>query len=343
MSYLLLIFVYGELDFRIIPHESRLEYDVDENLYSRLRPNQVGFVWLAQMTQKSPPITINSLRLRGPEVDVNAPERYRILATGSSYALGSGVRDDETWTLQLQALLRARHLPADVLNAGSSSWGPFQHAAFVELYAPHYNPHVLMVMVTEANANFQPITNGARKQAFLEESHQRQKLLSFSPFLAFALRKIDFLYQRHWDKPQNYMSSFQTEKVPRTPKERLAFILQHQGQYWQKIADCAASRAIPTLFFVLNAEGSTVGLGLTEYLKKIEASNTWIKVVAITPKDLPPHDGLSPDAYVQKHLSILGDGHPNPLYHRLMAEKLAEVFKTWPTSDFQQAANIKFK
>jgi hypothetical protein len=163
--------LYGEMDFRLIPHITRLEYEVHDSLYFRLAPSQVGYEWLARMTRKSPPITINSLGLRGPEVDVRAVGRYRILAVGSSSALGSGVEDDETWTAVLEKNLRNLGFFADVMNAGNPGWGPYQHATFLKEEAFRYRPHAAVVMVAKGDFGFLPKGTEAERLEFLRESY----------------------------------------------------------------------------------------------------------------------------------------------------------------------------
>ncbi len=319
-AFFLLFLVYGELDFRLLPHENQLEYDADEELYSRIRPNQVGFVWMAGMTRKSPLMSINSRGLRGPEVAINAPERIRILATGSSYALGSGVRDHETWTAQLQEQLQNRGWPIEVLNAGSAGWGPYQHAVFMEKHAAQFQPRLLLILVSEKDKIVLP-KSAEEKAVFLEEAQQRKMILAFSPFAAFLLRRIDFFYQHH--KPNKAQPGLAARL---RPEQRLAYLLETHEPYWERIAAYAQAHKIPAVFFVLNADDSLVGAGLARRLRKLETNAADIKVVVLTSGDVPEIAGQEAKAYVQKHLSIPDDGHPNAEYHRLMGAKLAGVF-----------------
>jgi hypothetical protein len=319
-AFLLLFLIYGELDFRLLSHENQLEYDADADLYSRIRPNQTGFVWMANMTRKSPVMSINRLGLRGPEVQLDAAERMRILATGSSYALGSGVLDHETWTAQLQERLQRRGWPVDVLNAASSGWGPYQHAVFVEKHAAQFRPCALLILVSERDKIVLP-KSAEESAAFLEEAQQRKKFLAFSPFAAFCLRRLDFFYQHHKpNKPQTGLFS------RLRPEQRLSRLLETHGPYWERIRAYAQAHKLPVVFFVLNADESLVGAGLAKHLRTLEASATEIKVVALTSSDVPEIAEHEATAYVQKYLSIPDDGHPNAEYHRLMAMKLERVF-----------------
>ena len=75
-----------------------------------LRPN-----W----TDPAQGIAINRLGFRGELVDSATPV---IVAVGDSIPFGAGVKDDETYPAQLDALLRAAGSPVHVLNAGVPSY-----------------------------------------------------------------------------------------------------------------------------------------------------------------------------------------------------------------------------
>jgi hypothetical protein len=63
-------------------------------------------------------VHMNSLGLRGPEINLRAPGRRRILLLGDSVTVGWGVNDDETFA----ALLQSRHANWDVLNGGVAGY-----------------------------------------------------------------------------------------------------------------------------------------------------------------------------------------------------------------------------
>jgi len=60
----------------------------------------------------------NSLGLRGPEVEKKITGTARIIAIGDSVTHGWGVSEDESYPVQLEAMLEARGKSVEVLNAG---------------------------------------------------------------------------------------------------------------------------------------------------------------------------------------------------------------------------------
>lgn len=69
-------------------------------------------------------VTTNRLGLRGPEV--GEKRSFRVLAVGNSCTFGVGVQDGETWPARLEAILRERVGPAEVINAGVPGYTSFQ-------------------------------------------------------------------------------------------------------------------------------------------------------------------------------------------------------------------------
>ena len=327
------IALYGELDFRLFDHETRLEYDVHDELYWRLRPNQMGYEWLAHMTLKTPPITINSLGLRGPEIEIDAPNRYRILAIGSSSALGSGVKDEETWTAVLQEKLRARNLPVDVLNAANPGWGPFQHATLIEHEFHKYNPDVAIVMIANGDFGFLPKSTEAEKRAFLEKSRRRKRILAISPFLTYALRKSEVICTRLKNRITEIVSKAtatsrenKSEKRPQVPN---SCNWMRNKIYWTKIADFAEQHKFPIIFYILNPEDFAAIKDLANYLCQLASGKRFVQIVELTSRDIPVSTRQDPWTFAQRHLRIPGDGHPNIEYHRLMADRLASGTVNW--------------
>lgn len=327
--YIFFIVLYGELDFRWLPHETRLEYDVHDRLYFRLRPNQVGFEWMANMTRKSPPITINSIGLRGKEVDVYNGDRKRIIAVGSSSALGSGVEDNETWTAVLQEKLGTAGLKVDVMNAANPGWGPFQHAAFIEHESDQYNPHAAIVMIKKGDFGFLPKTSKKEELAFLDSSRRRKKLLSISPFFTFSLRKGELLIKKY----KRELNAMLPKAVAGTVKENRNLAKSYglnserwkkHRTYWKKIADFAEKNEFPVIFFVVNAEDNRSITNIADYLHQFELAEGVVQVVELNSDAVQVSSGQNIQTYAEDHLEITGDGHPNTEYHSLMGDFIAE-------------------
>lgn len=327
----LLLFVFsfcvlGELDFRFATHEKRLEFQVDDDLYWVLAPNQTGFNWMAQMTQKSPPIHINAFGYRGSATP-NTQNGINVLAVGSSSALGAGVRDQDTWTHQLQIILEQQIKEIQILNAANPGWGPFQHAKRIEKELEKGIPiDALLVMVSQGDFNFVPFRDLSQKEEYLKNARFRKKVLSVSPFLTYALRKSEVLIKRaqknftHWVLP-----------APRPSTRRMfnmSDVLNTHGSYWQKIVEIAHTKGLPTVFLVLNPKGTSLGQGLTDFLSEITEQDPLFQVVTVEPSSFKRPLGISTDQYVSEFLEIPNDGHPNAQYHLKMAQVVAPYIES---------------
>lgn len=83
-------------------------------------------------------ITINSLGLRGPEINRNKPSNVvRVAIVGESSAFGYLVGDDDVAARRLEANLRAQGLEVEVLNAGVPGYNLFHSTVrYREVVAP---------------------------------------------------------------------------------------------------------------------------------------------------------------------------------------------------------------
>jgi lysophospholipase L1-like esterase len=112
-------------------------------------------------------VDINSRGLRGPEVtDEKSPSTYRILNLGDSVVMGWGVREQDTYGKQLQALLDEKaggNLSYEVINAGVPGWNQENELAYLQAEGLKYKPDLILLDLTIAND-----ING--KSALLENS-----------------------------------------------------------------------------------------------------------------------------------------------------------------------------
>jgi hypothetical protein len=267
---------------------------------------------------------INSQRLRGAEVDLNANGRLRILGVGSSSAFGAGLHDDETWAFQLQALLRHAGHPADVLNAGVPGWSPFQIAAFVESSGSLYRPHAIVVIVMEKQLGLSPKSKKLEKQNDLSGGRKAKPETPYYPqFVGYAQNKFKIVYDLKRAEMKAALAAFFDD----ASEKALLPSLQEQSPYWQRIIAFADSQKVPAIFFIPNAVNSPNSEKLAQCLRDLTKASSWVKVVTFSPDDLAERDRRLSPAAIKARLTIPGDGHPNARYHRLMAEKLASVFK----------------
>ena len=103
------------------------------------------------------PVCINSQGLRGPEVDLEKPPgTYRVLNLGDSVVFGWGVRYEDTYGYQLQALLSQRYgsepVTYEIINAGVNSelaWNVLQRLDDVI----RCKPDIVTVLIGSNDAN----------------------------------------------------------------------------------------------------------------------------------------------------------------------------------------------
>jgi len=92
------------------------------------------------------PVVVNSLGLRSPEIGAKKPGEYRILSMGESSTFGMGVANDETYSAQLQNLLRERvtSRPVTVINAGLSAYSSYQSLTYLKLRGLGLKPDLIL-------------------------------------------------------------------------------------------------------------------------------------------------------------------------------------------------------
>lgn len=144
------------------------------------RPSYRGRVsWPIQVAYD---VSINSLGFRGPEIERQKPAgRLRILCIGDSTTFGSHVDDADTYPRQLEAMLRADGIDAEVINGGHPAWGPIDQLRFLKERAIKTRPDLVLHMFC-INDPFD--TEGAIAQP--DKAKYTEKLASIKDGLSFA-------------------------------------------------------------------------------------------------------------------------------------------------------------
>lgn len=324
----------GEFDFRLFSHEHRLEYEVDHDLYWRLQPNQRGFEWMANMSKKSPPISINSRGFRGIENEDTNKSDVKVLAIGSSFAMGVGVEDEEVWTARLGQLMVEEPYKIVVLNAANPGWGPFQHAKIIEKEARNLNVDTLIIMVSSGDLNFLPFTDPKEKSEYIKKSELKKKFANISSFVTFSYRKLETLIIRFRlrinslfkNDNEKSANAGDTEKINQTLLDKV----EKQKQYWWDMAELAREYKKPLIFLMLNPETGVVTDRIRLIISNIAAANPYIKTVEVDTTNRS-----------YEELIITGDGHPNAEYHQIIAKAVSEPLWTVLHSLPLQSAMVK--
>lgn len=90
---------------------------------------------------------INSLGLRGPEIDLEHKQAFRIAVLGSSYTYGWGVNEEESFVHLLGKFLKESGLDVEMINLGRNGGAPPQYAALAEEAIPLLKPDLVLVAV----------------------------------------------------------------------------------------------------------------------------------------------------------------------------------------------------
>jgi lysophospholipase L1-like esterase len=90
-------------------------------------------------------VHVNSRGFRGPEVELEAPGRTRIVALGDSVTFGNDLAYAETWPAALERVLRGAGHGADVLDLALGGYDTMQEVATLEALGLAFRPaHVIL-------------------------------------------------------------------------------------------------------------------------------------------------------------------------------------------------------
>lgn len=149
---LVVLIVLGEVVVRVAGWDRPALQTVPlpEELAGIMRPDR-ELLWSlkpdTKVVWRNTRVTINHQGTRGPEIAAKRPGELRILSLGESTTFGVNVSDDETYSANLEALLRADvpGRPITVINAGVSAYSSFQSLQFLEQRGLAMQPDVVLV------------------------------------------------------------------------------------------------------------------------------------------------------------------------------------------------------
>ncbi|MFT4589316.1 MAG: lysophospholipase L1-like esterase [Candidatus Binatia bacterium] len=307
---LIVLFLLGEAAFRIFPIDRQLDYEFDEELYWRLKPDQAGYLWMGGGEFHSPPIRIDSrgFRSSGRAAIEGDGAEARVLLLGDSYTFGLGVEDDETFCGVVESRLAGLGVATD--NAGGPGYGVFQSDARLNrLLASGYTPEFVVLTIPTGDVLRQPFSNDKFEQ-YRASQKRRKRLRSVSRMTTFFYRKYVILKQR------------QSDGGRAVPNERAGSNDAAFRGMWEsderRIREMkAACEAAGAQLFVLHWAQP----GMDEWNEIVAAGISQLARDAglIVLKDLPEQFAN----HSLPELIIPGDGHPSALAHRLTGEYLA--------------------
>jgi len=156
---------YDPLGERIDGRERFLRFSDAPDLVYELAPLVEGEAWGTD-------VRVNSAGFRGPEVDLDAGDRRRIVVLGDSIAFGNRMRSTEAFPARLQAMLDAS-APAEfeVLNLAVGGYDVLQQVRNLELRGLPLDPDLVVVGYCLNDAGIaSPNVEILRQAAALESS-----------------------------------------------------------------------------------------------------------------------------------------------------------------------------
>jgi len=234
----LLCAVLLELALRLLGYGNLEIYQPDRKLYWRLKPNQNCLTKVDRQ-----PVHINSHGTRGPEFQTEKPPgTIRFLSLGDSRTFGWGLSDEDTYSRQLERLLREwGGKPVEVINAGVNAWSYPQMQIYFRDEGRSFRPDV--VIVAEANLWTQFSEHNSQEfvDKFLERVRLKNFLRRFAIYHFFIEVQLQDVYQR-----------YRTKFIPVDPKQDALFKEQQQED-----PDKTFREAIQSLCLTAKSNGVT--------------------------------------------------------------------------------------
>ncbi len=156
----LICLLAAEFVFRAIPSSRDIEVKGDGSTKVRFNPYRADGAlshtirpdWetLQVADEYSVRVTTNALGMRGAAAsEEKAPDVYRILVVGDSFAFGYGVEDWETFPARLQTEIEERGLRVEVLNAGVPGWSTDSYFVYLRKRGFALDPDLVIIAISE--------------------------------------------------------------------------------------------------------------------------------------------------------------------------------------------------
>ncbi|MDP6526163.1 MAG: hypothetical protein QGH42_04290 [Kiritimatiellia bacterium] len=314
-----LVLVIGDIQTRLPFIPPRLEYQPDRELKGIFKPEQHGFLWLANQSMKSLPMTVNRDGYRGADTDWS---RKDVLALGSSESFGTGVRDDEVWTAVLQKMLNDGQAAWSVANVGGPGLGAYQQDEVLRrIQAKSIRPDVILVRVSIGDRNFGPIPEHLREgqyQASLKR-HRIRRITTFLPYL-YSKVQVQIPSMKRACRP----IFMQPPIIPAYYGERQAGeeMADKDTVYWEQMVTRAEAMGSTIVFLVHDPHGFDSSAVLLERLEALCRNHAGARVVQLGPAvygmDRIPAEQR--EVHFNQNLTLVRDPHANALQHRLTGE-----------------------
>jgi lysophospholipase L1-like esterase len=249
---------------------------------------------------------LNNYGLRGPDIAPEKPEGvFRIIVLGDSFTFGEGVKWEDTFTYQLEQILRERVSPKiEVLNFGTSSWSTSDETTYLEQVGVQFQPDLVLNVYVLNDANY---AGGLDMWENFRAKYEATGWLKHSYLFSFAYATI---------AQQMIGRAYSQEMVNSALQDQAAwdasFHFLQKGDGIAKGVDAAYAVIIFPFLYQLDENYPFAVLH-----QKI---SDFTQSVNIPTLDLLPAFSGQPYAALWAHPS---DQHPNEIGHRLAAEAIA--------------------
>jgi hypothetical protein len=319
----LFVILFCELYTRFPFLPQRLEYQVDEELISVLRPSQKGYDWLGNMSFKSPLISLNQDGHRGKETNWSNPV---ILAVGNSEAFGASVKDSDVWTYHLELLLKNQtdRETLQVVNASHLGAGPYQQYIRVKRALEVHQVGTIIVRVDLADRYFRPVATNSLP-TMIKKAQLRQNLRRYTKGLPYLLNKV--MSQLPSIKNIFRPKLFINKRKKAFYSDNVGFKMWQENKiWWNKIRELAIQKNITLIYMIFDAFYSDGCIVIEENLRHLTAMDPSTYVFRIGPDifGLTSNDRDLWKKQFNLQFTLGRDPHANALQHKLIAHAAFE-------------------
>ncbi|MBI2543294.1 MAG: SGNH/GDSL hydrolase family protein [Candidatus Aenigmarchaeota archaeon] len=287
---ILIVLVIFEITIRLI-YGNHLAYDVDKELYWKLKPDQRGYQILGFSKA-----TINSQGFRGEELE---DKSFNIFMLGGSYTFGQDVEDNETFPHLLGKRLEI-YENTQVINLGVPGWGLFQENITLHRNYETYKPRLVILTLTEPDFVKLKFDDKTKEKEYLTRAEIRTYFREIS-FLSFLKQKIGFIFATNFGATENYVRGVSTEVL--WPKNMVELDSIYNFTMERNIT------FVLVMYPKLEADNKKFYNLVMNYTEDKQ-------IILINDLD------LKFNAFKPEKLMVEGKGHPSPLAHEIVAERI---------------------
>jgi hypothetical protein len=271
-------------------------------VYYELRPDFDGWY-------KGARFTTSSAGLRDREYPVSKPaETFRVAVLGSSWTMGSGVKQEEIWHSVIETELnnRGKSQHYEFINFGVDQYGLGEIIATLEHKVPAYQPDLILIALT----HYTPTVLWPEPPVSYVEQKRRNPFFNF-----YTLRVIDLKFSL------GIYTNSDTRRDSVVGKANLKRQLEH---YIERVETFSRNTNIPVAMTKLaysrkwkrNIKLDTEKISDTSILNSPDNEFVYISVL----------ERVLNQGYKPINLRISNwDSHPNPIAHQLIANAVLEA------------------